>query len=155
MDKNQVFKVAFFSFRGSVADPDVYSGSRIRIFSHPRFNKNKKWSSISQNCKLFIFSNRYRKRFESIDTNLSIFTQNDIKLSELWVGPGIRKKFILDPGSRGKKRGKNRIWICNTVQKLCIFSFERRGKNEDLFYIYPVSFLTKVSQRTQFMSSCF
>jgi hypothetical protein len=70
-----------------------------RLFPIPDLTKTRSGHQFHKIENYFFFSNRYRRnRFESIDTNLSIFTQNVIKLSELWVGPGIRKKIFLDPG---------------------------------------------------------
>ncbi len=121
----------------SVADPgclsqDVYPGSRISDPGSKNSNKREGWKKfvvipfsvpqISQNCKLFYFWNA-EKKFGPIFKELYnfLFKTLPLTLSSQKYGfgirdprPGIRKKPILDPGSRGQKGTGSQIRTCNT-----------------------------------------
>ncbi len=115
---------------------DVYSGSRILIFTHPRSRiPDPKTAAKEMGEKLlsylfffhiienyFILEMLKKKIWANFQRIIDLFTQKIVtKLSKIWVSDPkseIWKKPIPDPGSRGQKSTGSRIRIRNTVQNI-------------------------------------
>jgi hypothetical protein len=108
----------FFSL-GSVADPGCLSGSRIQIIFHPGSQiKHKKELAINfTKLKILFFPTGTENDLSQLTQNLSIFNPKYCflapvtKLSKVWVGSGIHKKHIPDPGVKKKPVLRIRIRI--------------------------------------------
>jgi hypothetical protein len=128
--KSQGFSFTFLQCCGSgIFIPDPGSGSRIQIFTHPwskNSNKREGWKKIVvipfyvdtnfTKLKIILVLKCRRKIFWPIFKELENFLPKQLSICSQNYGfgirdprSGIRKKPILDPGSRGQKGTGSRI----------------------------------------------
>ncbi len=113
-----------------IPDPDFYPpripdlGSRILDPGSKNSNKREGWKKISQNWTFINFWNVYEKIWANFQRTIVLFTQKLSLCSQKYGfgirDPGIRKKPIPDPGSRGQQSTGSRIRIRNTGLNLIV-----------------------------------